>query len=183
MAIASNDNMPIDTDIDAWMDYASGLSVWDLTHHLEELGHSAGAIRTAIHAALMRLDIFIAVPLSYLDYDDSISRLDLVPGTTRFEGLARRFHQPHFVGPTVDGGRVVIWDIYVEETDGIEVDVDPDLAGLSYAERQRRDPNTPANCTIPYVGVLPGEAIQLAGRFDSEGLLVERSICVGPRLS
>ena len=183
MRDAANDNSMIEADLAEWFDHFGGLTLGELTEHLEECGHHAGAIQTAIRAALMRLDIFVSVPLARLDLDDSISRLDLIVGVTRVEALATRYHQPHFIAPTADGGRVAIWDIYVEYTDQVEVVIDPEFARLSYAERQRRDPRAPSNCTIPFTDVLPGEAIQLKAIFDANGMLAERAIWVGPRLS
>lgn len=183
MPEAANDNSTIEADLSEWFDHFGGLTLGELVQHLEECGHHAGAIQTAILAALMRLDIFASVPLSHLDLDDSINRLDLVPGVTCVQDLATRYHKPHFNAPAADGGRLVIWDLYVEDTDGINADIDPTFARLSYAERQRLDPRTPADCVIPYVGVLPGEAIQLTARFGADGLLIERRIWVGPRLS
>lgn len=183
MVVAHNDNRTIAADIDDWMDRYSGLTFGELIDFLDLQGHRPAAIRTAVYAALMRLDIFVSVPLGHLDLDDSIGRLDLVPGVTRVAGLATRYHKPHSVAPVTDGGQLAIWDLYVEDPDGIHTDIDPELARLSYAERQRRNPRTPVDCVIPFVGILPGEAIQLTARFGADGLLVERSIWVGPRLS
>ncbi|QKR99246.1 hypothetical protein F9288_05960 [Sphingomonas sp. CL5.1] len=183
MRDAANDNSMIEADLAEWFDHFGGLTLGELTERLEECGYHAGAIQTVIHAALMRLDIFVSVPLGHLDLDDSINRLDLIVGVTRVEVLTTRYHKPHFVAPAADGGRLAIWDLYVEDTNGIHTDIDPELARLSYAERQRRNPRTPVDCVIPFVAVLPGEAIQLTARFGADGVLAERSIWVGPRLS
>lgn len=150
---------------------------------LHELGYNAVFVEEAVEDALFRLDAFIAVPLLNLDHDDEISVLDLNPGETDMAAVLRRFRDPHGrwnLGSDMCEWR---WDLYVEgHRSDWDIDHPPYRSGIAYPERQARHPAVPAGCTIPAVGVEPHEAIQLSTRFN-RGVLVYRSIAVGPRLT
>jgi hypothetical protein len=160
----------------------SDTSLGFIRSELVAQGHSDSCILRAFYEALNRGDAYVVVPMRELDEDSDVYPLDLFIGLTTLTEAVAKFKRIHAVREAPEGTELVT-DFYVLD---VHAEDEPDVplpSGIAYADRDTVAAGKPAGCTFPWAPLERGEALQLRMQFDRSGILMGRTISVGPRAS
>lgn len=134
-----------------------------------------GRVWSEIHTLIAARKVFVAVPLSLLDYDTAILPVTWAVGESCVEDIRREFGEPPAAAIS-DQGAVFTYDLYFE----IVEDHYP-LPPAPYASREAEDEERPDDCAFFYTNVWPPEALQAEFEFDAAGTLVSDCFKIGTR--
>lgn len=121
---------------------------------------------------------YIAVPLSQMDWDTCVMRVDWRVGFSTADDIEAQFGPMH-ADQLAKGVRVLAYDLYVENVEDDDYSPPP----APYAVRNEAEDGRPADCAFPYVAIWPPEALQVEFTFDAAGTLSRFGFKVGDRLT
>ncbi len=120
--------------------------------------------------------VYIAVPLSLMDFETTISPVTWEVGRSSVSDIMREFGEPHGDVASAEE-RALTYDLYVENVQ--ETYPSPPAP---YSVRDEADEDRPDQCNFPYTGIWPPEALQVVF-FFKEGILARFEFTVGERLT
>lgn len=121
---------------------------------------------------------YVPVPLSMTDLDTYVLPVCWTVGVSNRADIEAEFGPPQRM---VTGGksRVLTFDLYLRNADSSGVA----STSVSHAVRDAANEHRPPNCSFPYSGILPSEALQIEFTFDDADVLVDFRFKVDSRLS
>lgn len=142
---------------------------------LEE--HHDGSAAEEVIALISDGLAYIAVPLSQMDWDTCVMRVDWLVGSSTVADIEAQFGPAH-ADEVANGARVLAYDLYVENTDDEEYAPPP-----AYAARDEAESDRPTGCAFPYASIWPSEALQVEFSFGANGTLDRFAFKVADRLT
>lgn len=143
---------------------------------LEE--HHEGSVTDEVTTLINEGLAYIAVPLSQMDWDTCVMRVDWLVGSSTVADIEARFGPAH-ADKVINCARVLAYDLYVEDVD--DEDYPPPAA--PYAVRDKAESDRPTECAFPYASIWPPEALQVEFTFGAAGTLTRFEFKVADRLT
>ncbi|MFC7498450.1 hypothetical protein ACFQRC_04365 [Enterovirga sp. GCM10030262] len=143
---------------------------------LEE--HHDGSAAEEVIALIIDGLAYIAVPLSQMDWDTCVMRIDWLVGSSTVADIEAQFGPAH-ADKVANGARVLAYDLYVENIDDEKYAPPP----APYAARDEAESDRPTGCAFPYASIWPPEALQVEFTFAAKGTLHRFDFKVANRLT
>ena len=149
-----------------------------LDYLLELEEHHDGSVTDEVVTLINDGLAYVAVPLSQMDQDTCVMRVGWLVGSSTVADIEARFGPAH-ADKVARGGRVLAYDLYVENTGSEDCPPPP----APYAAREAAESDPPDGCAFPYAPIWPPEALQVEFTFGAGGTLHGFEFRVAGRLT